>query len=121
MDYIMASFNASYSFTWEIYAGAKYRDRYTRLAQEQRKGNETAVALIQEMGPPEVSKINKDCIDQFNPKTKVGMVKVANNWAAAFVALSAGVVAGEQAVAAAAAEASFGDDVEPLEETQVDT
>eukprot|EP00927_Polykrikos_kofoidii_P054204 TRINITY_DN4865_c0_g1_i1.p1 TRINITY_DN4865_c0_g1~~TRINITY_DN4865_c0_g1_i1.p1 ORF type:complete len:370 (+),score=39.49 TRINITY_DN4865_c0_g1_i1:70-1179(+) len=100
MDYIMSRLHVNYSFTFEIFAGARYMSRYTQLAKAQATAQATA-ALLEELGPPKVSKTSSECIHQFTPLSKRELQSVSYNWATALLELARSIAFIDKADASA--------------------
>lgn len=104
IDYVYDAIKTPYVFTWEIYVGEDMRGRYEQeahdrsgaqsLVQEGRKrrlrAGQSSAAEVQ---GPEAKEEVTSCMDQFNPQSESETQSIVQNWASAFLELSAEVAA----------------------------
>jgi hypothetical protein len=112
IDYVYEKIKSPYVFTWEIYVGEGFRDRYNGEAQmrqaemdKKAKGQsflQRRSSLAEEATGPEDNEDIESCLDQFNPPTEEETAQVVDNWSGAFLDLSLEVSAKKNATQAAA-------------------
>mmetsp|Transcript_105742 Transcript_105742/g.341075 ORF Transcript_105742/g.341075 Transcript_105742/m.341075 type:complete len:432 (+) Transcript_105742:101-1396(+) len=109
IDYVYKTLHTPYVFTWEIYVGEPFRDRYidearmlqasrdqqgaTSLAQRGRRRLRGQARAVAELGmeSPEAQEDIGSCMDQFNPQSEADTVSIVQNWAGAFLDLATAV------------------------------
>lgn len=96
IDYVYEKLDTPYVFTWEIFAGDKYKAEYAEKAKEQKSA---APSFLQQQHrtrlkakEPEKDQSVDDCIEQFLPRTEEDTKAVVNNWSNAYLALCEEVV-----------------------------
>lgn len=101
IDWVSDHVGVPYAFTWEIYAGWRYRVSYIHKAQlqnslnlQQRKASRGLRALSGTSLEGD-SELPDQCIEQFLPTTKEEAQKVIENWTGAYLDL-ANVVANKK-------------------------
>jgi len=113
IDWVAEKNPNAYVFTWEIYVGEQYRDRFVELAQERGGGSfmqkslrevrsknqvrsrrskdlQKLRAKLDESEPENKQNVNS-CIDQFLPKTQDETEQVVENWSGAYLELASEV------------------------------
>lgn len=95
IDYVYEKLNTPYVFTWEIYAGERFRGEYIEKAKSQRSKQSSFLQqgtrrLSQK--EPEKDESAEDCIDQFLPRSASETQSVVDNWSKAYLALCEEVV-----------------------------
>jgi len=110
IDWVAEKNPNAYVFTWEIYVGEQYRDRFVELAQERGGGSfmqkslrevrsksqlrsrrtkdlQKLRARLDESEPENKQNVNS-CIDQFLPKSQDETEQVVENWSGAYLDLA---------------------------------
>lgn len=114
IDFVQEAVGTPYVFTWEIYVGGEFRDRYIEQARMQRGAAEgddglslaatnrsrTRASKAQLRGGarvrserPEDSLDVEGCMNQFNPRTEAETRSVTERWTNAYLELCEEVVA----------------------------
>mmetsp|Transcript_6742 Transcript_6742/g.18833 ORF Transcript_6742/g.18833 Transcript_6742/m.18833 type:complete len:451 (+) Transcript_6742:2-1354(+) len=116
IDYVAESAGVPYAFTWEIYVGPKYRQRYIEEARMQdapggdSDGSDVDLSLLAKSrrrallrarreaaravaANPEAAMGIAGCLEQFNPATAEETRAVVERWTSAFLDLTGEVAA----------------------------
>jgi len=125
IDYVYDKLRTPYVFTWEIFVGEDFRERFVEEAHMMQEGPKSflqkrvqnwrkrAAAKKGRLGVrgPEAEEEVGSCMDQFNPQSQEETEAVVQNWVGAFLDLASEVAAkkgGSTGAAAPAAPAAPG-------------
>jgi len=118
IDYVYDKLHTPYVFTWEIFVGEDFRERFVEEAQMMHEGSKSFLQKRQQrwgkrntgknknrlgVKGPEAQEEVSSCMDQFNPQSQEETEAVVHNWVGAFLDLATEVSAKKAGQAGAAA------------------